>query len=812
MNVTNAKADAELHDRASGDAKSIPTADADGDEHVAARQGTWFGISNDDRTPGDGPFVGVVFNRPIDQVLTYRASNLVKRIIQPGQRVRVPLGRGDRLAVGYCVRVDALPPDDLERARIKDVVEVLDPLPLIDRKMLDLTRWMADYYACSWGQALDAVVPAGVKKHAGTRIGTFLILPESIRADLAAEMLKRRLPPKQTAVLEALFRSDEPLTVADVCRMVKCTAVPIQALRKLGLLHTVRRRLPVGLSSPARAHEERPALPVAETQVRDASAPEARPRPTLTAEQATTLERLTPALESGGFAPFLVHGVTGSGKTEVYLAAIEKVVARGREAIVLVPEISLTPQTIRRFRRRFAQVAVLHSHMSDAERHRHWQSIASGGVQVVVGARSAVFAPTRRLGLLVIDEEHESSFKQETTPRYHARDVAVKRAQMEGVPVLLGSATPSLESWHNAERGRYTRLAMPSRVGGRAMPTVEIIDLRDEKAALGGLSEPLRQAMASALDLGGQIILLLNRRGFHTFVICPRCGHVVKCHACDVAATYHKVRHILICHTCDAERACPSACPGCGAPALHYGGIGTERLEREIHTAFPNVVARRMDSDTMRSPGSHEQVLSAFKAGDVRILLGTQMIAKGLDFPNVTLVGVVNADTALHLPDFRAAERTFQLVAQVAGRTGRGDRPGRVIVQTYSPDHLAIRSAAKHGYEEFAQCELPEREKYGVPPYGRIVRLIGRGPDESAVFAYMKDLAAAFRAAALPSVRLLGPAPAPILKIRNLYRSHMQLRCPNSRPLQLLVNGVTGRHPAPHGIEVVIDVDPITML
>ena len=275
----------------------------------------------------------------------------------------------------------------------------------------------------------------------------------------------------------------------------------------------------------------------------------------MTAEQAATLERLAPALESGGFAPFLIHGVTGSGKTEVYLAAIEQVVARGREAIVLVPEISLTPQTIRRFRRRFSKVAVLHSHMSDAERHRHWQSIASGEVQVVVGARSAVFAPTRRLGLIVIDEEHESTFKQETTPRYHARDVAVKRAQMEGLPVLLGSATPSLESWRNADRGRYTRLSMPNRVEGRPMPVVEIIDLRNEKLPLGGLSETLRQAMIQALEEGGQVILLLNRRGFHTFVICPRCGNVVKCRACDVAATYHKERHILICHTCDAERA-----------------------------------------------------------------------------------------------------------------------------------------------------------------------------------------------------------------------------------------------------------------
>ncbi|HEX3449916.1 MAG TPA: primosomal protein N', partial [Isosphaeraceae bacterium] len=812
MNVLQAKADGELDDGTAARAGSDQGAEGERSAVVSPRQSAWFGMSDADQTLAEGPFVGVVFNRPIEQVLTYRVPSRLKSVIRAGQRVRVPLGRGTKPAVGYVVRVDASAPADLDPARIKEVVEVLDPLPLIDGTMLQLTRWIADYYACSWGQALDAVVPAGVKKHAGTRIGTFLLVPAEIRADLREEILKRRLPPKQTAVLEVLCRSDEPLTVVDVCRMAKCTPVPIQALRKEGLVGSVKRRLPVGLSKTISPDDAPPALDDTDAPSQKGKTAKDLPRPVLTAEQAVTLDHLVPAIESGGFGPFLIHGVTGSGKTEVYLAAIEEVVARGREAIVMVPEISLTPQTIRRFRRRFASVAVLHSHMSDAERHRHWQSIASGEVQVVVGARSAVFAPARRLGLLVVDEEHESSFKQETTPRYNARDVAVMRAQMEGVPVLLGSATPSLESWRNAERGRYTRLAMPSRVGGRPMPRVEIIDMRNEKAAVAGLSESLRQAMVQALLEGGQIILLLNRRGFHTFVLCPRCGHVVKCHACDVAATYHKSRHTLICHTCDAERACPPACPGCGAPALHYGGIGTERLEREIRAAFPDVVARRMDSDTMRSPGSHEEVLGAFKAGLVRILLGTQMIAKGLDFPNVTLVGVVNADTALHLPDFRAAERTFQLVAQVAGRTGRGDRPGRVLVQTYAPDHPAIRSAAKHAFLEFAQNELPEREKFGVPPFGRLVRVIARGPEDKAVFAYMKDLAAAFRLAADPSVRVVGPAPAPIIKIRNLFRFHLQLRCANSRPLQNLVNMVPRNHPAQHGIELAIDVDPITML
>jgi primosomal protein N' (replication factor Y) len=755
------------------------------------RQAAWFGAEGD-----TGPYAGIVFNRPIDQVFTYRVPPRLAGTIGPGQRVRVPLGRGNKPAVGYCVRVDDALPEGVEPARVKDLIEVLDDPPLIDRAMLELTRWMADYYACSWGQALDAVVPAGVKKQAGTRIGTFLTVPEDVRAGL--ESLS--LPSKQAHALAILCRSEEPLTLADLCRLARCAPGPIAALRQRGYVHTVKRRLRkgTGADTPVAAAPDDP--------------PRAAPEPT--AEQAAVMARLAPALEGDAFAPFLIHGVTGSGKTEVYLSAIERVVARGREAIVLVPEISLTPQTIRRFRRRFPRVAVLHSHLSDAERHRHWQNIASGEVQVVVGARSAVFAPTRRLGLIVIDEEHEGTFKQETAPRYHARDVAVKRAQMERVPILLGSATPALETWRNAALGRYVRLPMVERVGARPMPRVELIDIRHERLPLGCLSEPLRQAMLAALGDGGQVILLLNRRGFHTFAICPnpRCNQVLKCHACDVALTYHKGRRLLICHTCDAERQRPPACPHCQAPNLHYGGIGTERLEREVETAFPNHVARRMDSDTMRTPGSHEQVLSAFKAGEIHILLGTQMIAKGLDFPNVTLVGVVNADTALHMPDFRAAERTFQLVAQVAGRTGRGDRPGRVLVQTYAPDHYAIACASEHDYEGFASCELPERERFGMPPFGRLIRLIGRGPDEKTVRSFMEALADTLKAAAGPDISILGPAPAPVSKIRNLFRYHIRLRSSTPRPLRDLWHAVGPTLSPPGEVELAVDVDPINML
>jgi primosomal protein N' (replication factor Y) len=766
-----------------------------GDQRSAIWQGALFGPTE---TADDGPYAGVVLNRPIDQVFTYRVPESMHKRLQPGARVSVPLGRANHPAVGYCVRIDPRPDEAVPVGRVKDVLDVLDVPPLIDATMLDLTRWMARYYACSWGQALDAVVPAGVKKAAGTRLVTCLNLADSVRSqpDLPAG-----LPPKQAEILALLKRTAERLSVADVCRLARCTTAPIAGLKTRGFITTVRQRLD---RMPTDADKAEPESPRAHLPL------------VLTGEQRLALDAMQPALQGDAFHAFLLHGVTGSGKTEVYLSAIEQVVARGREAIVLVPEISLTPQTIRRFRRRFSKVAVLHSHLSDAERHRHWRAIAEGSTQVVVGARSAVFAPTRNLGLIVIDEEHEGSFKQEITPRYHARDVAVKRAQMLGIPVILGSATPALESWRNAELGRYSRLTLAHRVMDRPMPPVELIDMRNEKPdkghALGGLSRRLKDAMTAALEEGGQVILLLNRRGYHTFILCPGCGHVLQCDHCDVALTHHRNRRRAMCHTCDAERDPPEFCPACNASSLHYGGIGTERLEREVRAVFPDVALQRMDSDTMRSPGSHERVLQAFKDGDIRILLGTQMIAKGLDFPNVTLVGVVTADSALHLPDFRAAERTFQLVAQVAGRTGRGERPGRVIVQTYAPDHPAIIAAATHDYLGFVGVEMAVRRQHLVPPFGRLVRIVARGKDENTAFHFLINLAETLRAASPAIVRLLGPAPAPVAKIRNEFRFHLRLFAPDPKTLQTLLHDVLPRTILPPQVEMAVDVDPVSML
>ena len=737
----------------------------------------------------EGPFAGVVFNRPMDQVFSYRIPARLRSAVVPGQRVKVPLGRGNSPSVGYCVRVDDSA--EVDPGRIKDVLEVLDDPPLIDGPMLELTRWIAGYYACAWGQALEAAVPSGVKKQAGTRVWTCLIVPEPTRKQWLEGSLG--LNPKQAEIVGIVAASEVPLTLADVCRRAKVGPGPVDTLRKRGVLRSIKRR--INAPSGGDGDDER------------------RGPPELTAEQRKALDAMAPGLRDGGFGTYLLHGVTGSGKTEVYLGAIDEVVARGREAIVLVPEISLTPQTIRRFRRRFDRVAILHSHLSEGERHRHWRSIAAGEVQVVVGARSAIFAPTRKLGLIVIDEEHEGTFKQETVPRYHARDVAVKRAQLEGVPVILGSATPALETWRNAQTGRYTRIALDERVGARPMPEVTLIDMRYEKPVGVILSGPLKTAMTEALDDGGQVILLLNRRGFHTYAVCvnPGCRSVLKCRACDVSLTYHQGRRKLVCHFCDAEIERLPTCPTC-RKLLYYGGLGTERLEREVRAAFPDHSARRMDSDTMRGHGSHERALAAFKAGETRILLGTQMIAKGLDFPDVTLVGVVDADTALHLPDFRAAERTFQIVTQVAGRTGRGERAGKVLVQTYSPDVAAILHARTHDYLGFVAGELDDRQKLGLPPFGRLVRLIARGTDAVAVKAYLDTLHDALMAARPAVVAITAVVPAPVEKIRNLYRFHLRMRCASPRPLQDLIHAIPPRFPPPGGVELAIDVDPVSLL
>jgi primosomal protein N' (replication factor Y) len=736
-------------------------------EEDAARQGT---------------IATVVLPAGVDKPLDYLVPESLAATVEPGRRVRVPLGRGDRLRLAYCVAVRAgeLPPTPL-----KAVAGVEDDEPLLSARMLELTEWMAERWMARRGEVLEAVLPAGVRARRRGRVDPLLVATGAAAA--------RKPTAAQAAVLAA---AAEPRTAADLARLSGASRAVVARLVKLGLLAaagSVER--PVGgPARPAIVHE----------------------RPSeLSPAQAAALEAIRGPLREQRHETIVLFGVTGSGKTEVYLQAVEETVAHGRQAVVLVPEISLTPQTCDRFRARFGAVAVLHSHLTPAERHAQWREIAAGGVNVVVGARSAIFAPAPRLGLVVIDEEHESSFKQATAPRYHARDVADWIARRAGVPLVLGSATPALETFARCLAGEWRMCRLPGRVGGSQLPAVITVDLRDRGArARGAISPRLAAGIRWALDAGGQVMLLLNRRGFATHVQCRACGHTMTCPQCALALTLHQPGARGVCHGCGLVTRLPADCPGCAAPGLVQRGTGTQRLEEQVRAAFPDAAVARMDTDTMRTRGAHERTLDAFRDRRIDILVGTQMIAKGLDFPAVMLVGVVNADAALHIADFRAAERTCQLVTQVSGRSGRGPLGGRVVVQTSTPDHPAIRAAAAHDYEAFVRCELPVREALLYPPFGSVVRFVVRSLDDRAAEEWAAHVADRLRreAAGDAGMRVLGPAPCPIERLRERYRWHVQAHGPDGPALRTLVRRATADLKTPDSVAWIVDVDPVDML
>lgn len=728
----------------------------------------------------------VVFNLPLEKPYSYLVSDDFRELVQPGTRVRVPLGRGDRSVIGYCVEVHQT---DNPHRRLKSVQEVLDPSPLLNSQMLELTRWIADRYLCSWGQVLESVIPAGVKRRSGTRmVQGFLLSPD------AEERLRHvRLPPGQQSVVDVLRKMTEPVAAPEICERAGCGPGPINGLRRKKLLEVVRVRSKFSGEIPQR--------------------PEIEPDLQINAQQQSCLNAIRLAIESREHRTILLHGVTGSGKTEVYIQAIREIVRYGRQSIVLVPEISLTPQTIRRFRRRFGSVAVLHSHMSDSDRHQQWQQIAQGDTEVVVGARSAVFAPTPNLGLIVVDEEHEPTFKQDSTPRYHAREVARRRCQMENIPLVLGSATPTLESWWRTQRQADQLLSMPDRVSGLPLPPVVVVDIRNDPLISRGasLGRALQHAMRRAISDHGQVILFLNLRGYSTTVWCRQCGSGIKCPDCDLTLTWHRDRLSAICHGCDYSTAAPECCPHCQSPSIRFFGTGTQKLEEEVQASFTDASVLRMDSDSMRKPGSHDSALEKFRSGDVQILLGTQMIAKGLDFPNVTLVGVIDADSMMNQPDMRAAERTFQLISQVAGRTGRSNRGGRVIIQTSCPNDTSITYAAKHDYIGFAQHELKERHELTAPPFSCVTRVIFRGKQESLVAETSREVVRRLRDATAgdSGIRILGPAPAPITRLRANFRFHLQISAPTVERVREAWMSVASVLELPEGVEMAVDVDPI---
>jgi primosomal protein N' (replication factor Y) (superfamily II helicase) len=738
------------------------------------------------------PCVSVAFTDAPFGPFDYRIPDEMSGLIKPALRVVVPLGKGNREMVGYTLSIQiSTHPKEL----LKPVLRVIDPQPLCNSNLLQLIGWMSRYYLVPIGQVFEAVIPAGVRAGAGTRNQT--LLKPSLKAH--DDALVRALPIKQRQSLQQLILADEPLSVDQLKHLAQCSDGVIKKLREQEFIESYTERV-MSFGPDLSQETATRVLP-----------------PALSSDQRIALQTIRAAIDSGEHETVLLHGVTGSGKTEIYMQAMEQVISYGRQAIVLVPEISLTPQTRSRFQNRFGAVAVLHSNMSGPERHYQWKRISEGAVQVIVGPRSAIFAPAPYLGLIILDEEHENTFKQETIPRYHARDVAIHRASIERIPLVLGSATPSLETFYRARTGQYKVVSLPRRILNRPLPEVTTIDLRSNRIDVdrGSLSTPLVKAIEKTLAEEGQTILLLNRRGFATSIQCPACGHVVQCPDCDMALTHHRDGSKAVCHYCDYTIPAPNVCQKCGFDAIRFAGLGTQKLEMEVQSRFPNAVIARMDSDTMRKPGSHERALADFRSGRVQILMGTQMIAKGLDFPNVLLVGVINADTALHFPDFRASERTFQLVTQVAGRTGRGDKAGEVLVQTYSPDHPAIVSACKHDYASFSTLELAHREQYGYPPFASMARIIVRGPVqlEAEEFAdsIVKRVHLEIARMSAP-VRVLGPAPPPIAKLRGNYRFHAMLISKDAAALNAILARVQAATKAPGENLYLIDIDPIDML
>jgi len=739
-------------------------------------------LASTEMAPTPSTLVRVAVPVPVDRLFTYRVPDHLRNEISPGRRLRVPFGR--RSLVGTCI--DSPSEADCPTDQLKEIHGAADASAVVPADLLELTRWIARYYRCSWGEVLEAVLPAPVRHERAPRTPSVaeLAIPVDDARAHAAEMPDRQA--KQARILLAL--ANGPMTPRDLLGLVRASGSPLKTLRKKSW---VRLR-------DAKPGEIADGPDIDEDVERAIATP---PEPT--DEQQAALDTILEATLAGRFETFLLHGVTGSGKTEVYLRALAACVESGRQAIVLVPEIALTSQTVRRFRARFERVSILHSAMSDGARLREWKRIERGDADVVIGPRSAVFAPVPRLGLLVIDEEHESTFKQQSSPRYHARDVGIVRAKNAGATVVLGSATPSLESWHNAQIGKSTLLELTRRVGGRPLPPIEIVDMTTEKRNPGHpywLSRRLSLSLEQMLRAGEQGIFLLNRRGFSTFLSCRACGFVLNCDRCAISLTYHQAFGRAACHYCGRESTPPERCPDCQSGRLQRLGIGTERVTEELQKRHPDARIERMDSDTMRGAGAYERVLDAFKAGEIDVLVGTQMIAKGLHFPGVTLVGVVSADTSLAIPDFRAAERTFQLITQVAGRTGRGDKPGKVIVQTLNPQHPAIVAAKTHDFHTFCAYEIRMRQELGYPPAGRIVRILLQGRTDAAVTAAGQRIAERLRAD-VPEVPILGPAAAPVAKVP---RPGLIAAVADAATAALVRNR--------KGVEATIDVDATSLL
>jgi primosomal protein N' (replication factor Y) len=747
---------------------------------------------------------------PLGRPFSYEVPSSLVPVVSPGMRVLCQFG--PRKTLGVVLEVSDREPS-FDRSKLRPISAVVDPEPVLPAELLAFLRELAAYYLAPIGEVLRMALPAlertqvrALQEHdrdgkslRGRKVGGREITMVKLRKEVAtpSALEGRKLRGRAVEVLDYLIACPE-------------TSVPRLEQRWKGARAAVKRLAALGLVDLAR--REVPASPFfAEPVDRDVP-------PALNRDQERATEALRDALGSGEARSFLLYGVTGSGKTEVYLRAIASCLAGGRGALMLVPEIALTPQLVGRFRARFGDdVAVIHSGLKESERHRMWRRLRSGEVQVAIGARSALFAPVQRLGLIVVDEEHDGSFKQEEGARYHARDMALLRAYRAGAVAVLGSATPSLESEMLCRQGKLHRLSLPERAHKAALlPKVELVDLKRVGPGPSGhplLSLPLHRAIEQALAAGEQSILFLNRRGFAPSVICERCGTIVRCKLCSVALTFHRGKG-LVCHYCDYHAPLPSSCAECGG-TLALEGLGTEKLESAIVGAFPSARVARLDRD-VASGAKAEQVIERVRSGEVDILVGTQMVTKGHDLPRVTLVGVINADASLSMPDFRAAERGFQLLVQVAGRAGRSDRPGTVLIQTRDPQNAAIVFAAKHDVRGFVEREMVDREEGPYPPFARLAMIRVDGLDERRTEQAAQSVADAARRAAIAKdrqVSVLGPVAPPLARIRGRYRFQVLLRCRERPPLRACLLTLM-----PHidrlgsKVRIVIDVDPVQMM
>ena len=741
-------------------------------------------------------YVRVIIDRAIHRELDYAVPEGLMERVGVGSRVRVPFR--DKSALATVVAIT----EQSEAKGIRKIEAVVGEAPILSEQLLELGRWISAYYCCPIETVMRSLLPQVIRR---AEIGwkkQLFVQPGRKIANEELEKLRRRAP-RQAELLETILRLEAPTRASQLLRQTSLDNQTLRALEKRGLVELRE-----------------------EAVVRDPHADEqfvATSNLILNQEQTHALKEITQALDSPEKSrPILLHGVTGSGKTEIYLQAIRAALERECTAIVLVPEISLTPQTVERFKGRFADmqdaVAVLHSHLSEGERHDEWHKIHSGRARIVIGARSAIFAPLKNLALIVVDEEHETTYKQEEAPRYHARDVAIVRAKIEKCVVVLGSATPSLESYHNAAIGKYRLVTLTQRIDEKQMPLMRIVDLRQERRkgkAATILSEKLRAAIADRMEKREQTILFLNRRGFSTSLLCSNCGEARNCPNCSVALTFHRhpaVAGRLSCHLCGHTAAVPKKCPACGKDALIYAGFGTEKVEATVSQIFPKATVRRMDADSMTRKEAYRETLRNFRTGNIDILVGTQMIAKGLHFPNVTLVGIINADLALHLPDFRAGERTFQLLTQVAGRAGRGETSGEVFVQTYTPFSPSIQFARHHDFAGYFQQELEFRERCDFPPFKHAILITVRSAHEGRAKLSAETLKRRLKEA-LPEEFILGDAtPAPLEKLQGQFRFHILIRGEAIMRLSRLVRETLDKLPFPEDVAVTVDVDPYQLL